>query len=335
LGFILLQWPLFKLAFAVAPASAQVEDMARTYLAIRVWGAPATISLYAVSGWLIAMERTRGVFVLQLWMNGLNILLDLVFVLHLRWGIEGVAIASLIAEWSGLGMGIWLCRDGFGGGIWRDKLRIFDAAKIGRMARVNGDIMLRSVLLQAAFTSFVFLGARFGDVTLAANQVLLQFLEITAFALDGFAFAAETLVGQAVGARSVRDLRHSALMTSQWALGGALILGLGFWFGGPFLIDVMTTEPQVRVAARLWLIWVALAPVVGIAAWMLDGIFIGATRTRDMRNAMLVTMGFYLPLLFVLQMALGNHGLWLALMCLLIIRGITLGRLYPRLEQSL
>jgi multidrug resistance protein, MATE family len=334
-GFLLLQWPLFRLAFAVAPASPEVETMARAYLAIRVWGAPATVSLYAVSGWLIAMERTRGVFVLQVWMNGLNVILDLIFVLRLHWGIEGVATASLIAEWSGLGIGIWLCRGGLGGGIWRDRLRIFDAAKIGRMARVNGDIMLRSVLLQGAFTSFVFLGARFGDVTLAANQVLLQFLEITAFALDGFAFAAESLVGQAVGAGSVRDLRRSALMTSQWAAGGALVLGLVFWICGPALIDLLTTEPQVRLAARRWLVWVAMAPVVGIAAWMLDGIFIGATRTRDMRNAMLVTMGIYGPLLWVLQMAWGNHGLWLALICMLVIRGITLGRLYPGLERSL
>ena len=203
------------------------------------------------------------------------------------------------------------------------------------MARVNGDIMVRSVLLQGAFTSFVFLGARFGDVTLAANQVLLQFLEVTAFALDGFAFAAESLVGQAVGAGSVRDLRRAALITSQWGAGAALVLAALFVIFGPWLIDLLTTVPEVRITARQWLGWVALAPIVGIACWMLDGIFIGATRSRDMRNAMLVTMGAYIPALLLLPMGYGNHGLWAALMVLLVVRGFTLGVLYPRIGKSL
>lgn len=334
MAFVLLQTPLFYAAFATAPASAEVERLAQSYLRVRIWGAPATISLYAVTGWLIAMERTRGVLILQLWMNGLNILLDLWFVLGLGWGVQGVAAATLISEWSGLGLGLWLCRSAFRGGLWRDRARIFDGGRIARMAQVNGDIMLRSVMLTGAFTSFVFLGARFGDVTLAANQVLLQFLEITAYALDGFAFAAESLIGQAVGAGSVLAFRRSAWMTSQWGAGGAVVLGLAFWLGGPGLIDLLTTEPQVRMAARVWLFWVALAPVVGIACWMLDGIFIGATRTREMRNAMLVTMAVYIPALILLPMGLGNHGLWAALLVLLLVRGITLGRLYPRIAQS-
>lgn len=335
LACVLLQAGLFRVAFAAAPASAEVEGLARRYLAIRIWGAPATIGLYAVTGWLIAMERTRGVLLLQLWMNGLNIALDLWFVLGLGWGVPGVAAATLCAEWSGLGLGLWLCRSAFQAGLWRDRARIFDGRRLARMASVNRDIMLRSVMLQGAFTSFVFLGARFGDVTLAANQVLLQFLELTAYALDGFAFAAEALVGQAVGAGSLAALRRSAWLTSQWGAGGAVGLGLGFWLGGPWLIDLLTTEPQVRAAAREWLPWVALAPVLGIAAWMLDGIFIGATQGRDMRNAMGVTMAVYIPALILLPGPLGNHGLWAALMVLLVVRGITLGWLYPRIEQRL
>lgn len=334
IGFILLHPLLFAGAFRIAPATAEVERLAGLYLGIRIWGAPATIALYAVTGWLIAMERTRGVLVLQLWMNGLNIALDLWFVLGLGWGVGGVAVATLIAEWSGLALGLWLCRAGLRGGAAAGRARLFDSDKLGRMMRVNTDIMIRSVILQGAFTSFVFLGARFGEVTQAANQVLLQFLEITAYALDGFAFAAEALVGVAVGAGSRRDFRRASVLTSQWGAGGAVLCGLAFWFAGPWVIDLLTTEPQVRTAARGWLIWVAAAPVVGIACWMLDGIFIGATRTREMRNAMVLTLLVYGPVLALLPMVWGNHGLWAALMVLLVVRGITLGRLYPALERS-
>lgn len=333
--FVLIQPAIFALAFAVSPASEEVEALARSYLAIRIWGAPATISLYAVTGWLIARERTRGVLAVQLWMNGLNMGLDFLFVLGLGWGVKGVATATLIAEWSGLVLGLWLCRQAFADGRWRDLARIVDAGKLRRMASVNGDIMLRSILLQGAFTSFVFLGARFGDVTLAANQVLLQFLEITAFALDGFAFAAESLVGQAVGQRSQAMFRQAAVLTSQWGVGGAVLLCAVFLVLGPQLIDLLTTEPQVRAAARGWLVWVAVMPVLGIACWMLDGIFIGATRTRDMRNSMVLTMIAYLPVLFLLPRLVGNSGLWAALGLLMILRGITLGRLYPQIERNL
>ncbi|MGB7320105.1 MAG: MATE family efflux transporter [Albidovulum sp.] len=333
LVFVLLQGPLFRAAMALAPASDEVETLTRSYLGIRIWGAPATIALYAVTGWLIAVERTRSVLVLQLWMNGLNIGLDLWFVLGLDWGVEGVAVATLIAEWTGLALGLWLCRPAFRGGAWCDWGRVFDRARVTRMMQVNGDIMLRSVLLQGAFTTFVFLGAHYGDVTLAANQVLLQFLEITAYGLDGFAFSAESLVGQAVGARSAVTVRRAAIVTSQWGVGGAVVLGLTFWVAGPVLIDLMTTEPSVRSAARAYLPWVAIAPVIGVASWMFDGIFIGATLSREMRNAMLVSVVIYAAALLTLPVAFGNHGLWAALMVLNVARGLTMARLYPRAER--
>ena len=334
LAFIIVQGLVFRAAFALAPASAEVETLTRGYLAIRIWGAPAAISLYAVTGWLIALERTRSVLVLQVWMNGLNIGLDFWFVLGLGWGVEGVAIASLIAEWGGLALGLWLCRAGFSGGQWCDWARVFDRARMRLMMTVNGNIMLRSVLLQGAFTSFVFFGAQYGDVTLAANQVLLQFLEITAFGLDGFAFAAESLVGQAVGARSMERVRRASVVTSQWGVGGAVLLGVSFWFVGPWIIDLMSTEPDVRLAARDYLAWVAAAPLIGIASWMFDGIFIGATLSREMRNTMLISVAVYVAALLILTAAWGNHGLWAALMISFVARGITLGLRYPALEAS-
>ena len=332
--FVLVQGAVFWGAFQLAPASQEVEGLARQYLAIRIWGAPATIALYAITGWLIATERTKGVLVLQLWMNSLNIGLDLWFVLSLGWGVEGVAVATLIAEWSGLALGLWLCRAAFLGDRWHDWARIFDRVKIRRMMSVNGDIMVRSIILQGSFTAFLFLGARFGDVTLAANQVILQFLEITAFALDGFAFAAEALVGAALGAGRRKDLRRAAVLTSKWGVGISIPLAAFFFLAGPWLIDLMTTAPDVRLEAKTYLPWVALAPLIGIASWMLDGIFIGATRTRDMRHAMMLSGLVYVVALLVLIGPMENHGLWLSLMILNVTRAITLGWFYPALEES-
>ncbi len=325
---------LFWAALRLAPASAEVETLARQYLAIRIWGAPAAIAIFALTGWLIGVERTRGVLVMQLWMNGLNVVLDVWFVLGLGWGVQGVAIATLIAEYSGLAMGLWLCRGAFAGNQWRDWPRVFDPARLRRMLAVNGDIMLRSVVLTASFTTFMFLAADFGDVTLAANQVLLQFLEIAAFALDGFAFSAEALVGAAVGARRQADLRRAAIITSQWGVGCAVALGLVFWLAGGAVIDLMTTSEEVRAEARRYLPWLAAAPLISVAAYMYDGIFIGATWTREMRVAALQSVAVYVAALAVLVPLIGNHGLWAALMVLNVMRAVTLGLRYPRLERG-
>lgn len=331
LALIALQGPLVWGAFRLAPASAGVEELARQYLAIRIWGAPATIALYAVTGWLIAQERTRGVLAVQLWMNGLNIALDLWFVLGLGWGVPGVAAATLVAEYSGLAAGLWLCRDGF---ARAGRARVLAGAAWRRMVAVNRDILLRSVLLQGSLTTFLFLGAGFGDVTLAANQVLLQFAEITAYALDGFAFAAETLVGQAVGARAPQRVRRGSALASQWAAGGSVVLALGFLLGGPALIDLMATAPEVRAEARIFLPWLVAAPLVAVASYMFDGIFIGATLTREMRNTMALSVAVYAAALALLVPAFGNHGLWAALMVLNTARGLSMARLYPRAERA-
>lgn len=328
------QAAIFHAAFWLAPASQAVESLARDYLTIRIWGAPATIALYAVTGWLIAVERARAVLGLQLWINGLNIALDLLFVLGLGWGVQGVAVATLIAEVSGLALGLWLCRSAFACTALRDRARLLAAGPLKRMLSVNTDIMIRSVLLQAAFTTFTFLGAGQGDVTLAANQVLMQFLAITAYALDGFAFAAETLVGQAVGARDPRGVRRAAALASGWAAGAAVLLGAVFALAGGVIIDLMATDAHVREQARLFLPWMAAAPLVGVASWMYDGIFIGATLTREMRLTMLLSVAIYVVGLALLLPAFGNHGLWAALMLLNTARALTMASLYPRAEAA-
>lgn len=332
LVFVAAQAAVFWAAFRLAPASAEVEALARTYLSIRIWGAPAAISVYALTGWLIGMERTRGVLALQVAMNGINVVVSLVFVFGFGWGVPGVAAATLVAEWSGFAIGLWLCRAAFAGAQWRNWGRVFDAARLRRMAEVNGDILIRSVILQASFTSFLFFGAGLGDVTLAANQVLLQFLSVTAYALDGFAFAAEALVGETLGRRARGELRRAAMLASAWGTGVAVLMALAVLLGGPALVDLMTTAPDVRAEARAFLPWMAAAPVLGIAAWMLDGIFIGATETRAMRNAMILSVAVYAVALAVLLPAWGNHGLWAALMILNVSRGVTLAARYPALE---
>ena len=176
-----------------------------------------------------------------------------------------------------------------------------------------------------------FYGSGLGDVELAANQILVQFLQITAYGLDGFAFAAEALVGSAFGAGSVARLRRGALLTSGWGAIICLSLSVVFLIFGATIIDIMTTAPEVRAAARVYLIYMALAPILGVAAWMFDGIFIGATRSRDMRNMMVISAAVYFAAVAVLLPAFGNHGLWIALLISLVVRGVTLGARYPAL----
>lgn len=334
LVLIFVQQPLFWASFQVSPASAEVETMARDYMAIRVFSAPAAIALFGITGWQIALERTGAVLIVQIWMNGLNILLDLWFVLGLGWGVEGVAIATFLAEWTGFALALWLCRDVFSTPMWRDWARVFDNAKLKRMAALNADILIRSLLLEAIFVSFLFLGARGGDVLLAANQVLFQFLHITAYMLDGFSFAAEALVGQALGAGARAQLRQSVVLTSLWGLGCVCLLSLALlFFGGP-AIDIMSTSLEVRVVSREYLPYVIAAPVVGVAAWMLDGIFVGATRARDMRDTMVISAVVYGVSLLVLIPVLGNHGLWVSLLISFVVRGVTLAWRYPSLEAE-
>jgi MATE family multidrug resistance protein len=333
-ALIALQMPIFWAAFRLAPASAEVEGLARDYLAIRVWSAPAMIAIFGLTGWLIAQERTRAVLAIQVLMNGVNIVLDLWFVLGLDWGVTGVARATVIAEWGGLALGFWFCRDAFAVPAWRDWPRVFDPVRLRVMLAVNTDILLRSLMLQVIFISFLFLGADFGDVTLAANQVLLQFLQITAHALDGFAFAAEALVGQAYGARTASSLRRGAVMTSIWGLVVCGLLAIGFAGFGGTIIDIMAKAPEVQLEARAYLGYMVAAPVLGLAAWMLDGVFIGATRSRDMRNMMAVSLAVYVVAALALVPSLGNHGLWLALLISFIARGVTLGLRYPALERD-
>ena len=329
-----LQTPLFWGAFQVSPASEAVESMARDYLRIRIYSAPAAIAVLGLVGWLIGQERTREVLYLQLWMNGLNIILDLWFVLGLGWGASGVALATVLAEMSGLGLGLWFCRDTLMAPTFRAWDAVLNRVRLVRMLTVNRDILLRTLMLQVIFVSFTFVAARYGDVPLASTQVLMQFFALTSFALDGFAFAVETLVGQAVGGKNRQALRQSVIKCTLWGVAMVFILAAGIGLGGEGLITVMTKATEVQVEAQRYLPYLIAAAALSLPAFMLDGVFLGATQTAAMRDMMAVSLGIYILCLLALLPFLAMHGLWIALLVSLVARGATLAMRYPALESA-
>ena len=335
LVLILIKDFIFWGAFKVSPASEEVETLAYSYMKIRIYSAPAAISIFGILGWLIAQERTRMVLLLQLWMNGSNILLDFLFVIGFNWGVEGVALATVFAEVSSFFLGIFICRSAFIGSAWRSFHLVLNKAKISKMAVVNFDILIRSMFLQAAFILFMFLSSDINDDILAINQILLQFLSISAYALDGFAFSAEALIGQAFGTKSVRSLRKVSIFATFWAFLAAIVLTLCFYFGSDFLIVLMTSSEELRESSKIYVYWVIAAPILAAPAFILDGISIGATRTKDMRNCMVISFGIYCLVVWLLYEPFGNQGLWAALMVMFIVRALTLFFRYFSIERSI
>ena len=335
LVLILINDFIFWGSFKVSPASEEVENLAYSYMKIRIYSAPAAISIFGILGWLIAQERTRMVLLLQLWMNGSNILLDFLFVIGFNWGVEGVALATVFAEVSSFFLGFFICRSAFIGSAWRSFHLVLNKTKISKMAVVNFDILIRSMFLQAAFILFMFLSSDINDEILAINQILLQFLSISAYALDGFAFSAEALIGQAFGAKSVKSLRKVSIFATFWAFLAAIVLTLCFYFGSDFLIVLMTSSEELRENAQVYVYWVIVAPILAAPAFILDGIFIGATRTKDMRNCMIISFGIYCLVVWLLYEPFGNQGLWAALMVMFIVRAVTLFFQYFSIERSI
>jgi len=333
-ALVLLQWPIREAAFALLEGSDQVEGLARAYFDIRIWAAPVTLANYALLGWFIGIGRTDIGLVLQLVLNLTNITLDAALVLFFGWGVEGVAAGTVMAETLAATVGLIVAARYLkkNGGRWHlDQLLIRERLK--RTVVVSGDIMIRSLALIFVFVWFTAQGARQGDVILAANAVLMHFVAASAFFLDGLAFAAEALVGRAVGAAHRAGLRAAARMTTIWSGGVAVVLSLGLAVLGALFINVLTVDESSRIAARTYLTWAAGAPLVGVWAFQLDGIFIGATRTTDMRNAMLVATGIFMVAWWLLT-PWGNHGLWASLYVHYAARIGTLGYYYPRLLRS-
>jgi len=332
-AIIVLQWPISEATFALMGASPDVDEAARTYFTIRIWSAPAALANYALVGWFIGLGRAGMAFRLQLLLNLTNIGLDALFVLAFGWGVAGVAAGTLIAETGAAIVGLAVALRAAGGlriRLWR----VFNAGKLRRMVAVNGDIMIRTLSLLFAFSFFTAQGARAGDLVLAANAILMHFLSVSAYFLDGVAYATEALTGKAIGARNPLRFRDAVRLSSIWAAGLSVAVGAVFWLTGGSVIDAMTVNDAVRALARDYLVWAALAPVIGVACFQLDGIFIGATRTRDMRNMMLLSLAIYLLVWAALTPPLGNHGLWAALMILFVTRALTLSFRFPALKRD-
>jgi len=333
LAIIVLQGAIAAAAFTLMGASADVNTAARTYFDIRIWSAPAALVNYALVGWFIGLGRAGMAFRLQLLLNLTNIGLDALFVLGFGWGIAGVAAGTLIAETGAAVVGIAVALRA-AEGVKLRAWRVFNAGKLKRMIAVNGDIMIRTLGLLFAFSFFTAQGARSGDLILAANAVLMHFLSVSAYFLDGVAYATEALTGKAIGARDPKRFSAAVRLSSVWAAALSLATGAAFWLAGGAIIDVMTVNTAVREVARDYLFWAALAPLIGVACFQLDGIFIGATRTRDMRNMMLISLAVYLGAWALLTPLLGNHGLWAALMVLFVVRALTLAWRFPSLERA-
>jgi MATE family multidrug resistance protein len=328
----ILQVPIFAIARTLFDASPEVEGFAHDYFRIRIWSAPATLANYCLIGWFIGVRNTRAGLLLQLWMNGLNIILSLAFVVGMGWGVEGVAAATAIAEYAAIAAAPLLMRGQVRGAI--DTSVIFDGARLKRLFGLNFDIFIRTLCLIATFALFTRQGATMGDALLATNAVLMQLQHFLSFGLDGFAHAAEAMVGGAVGARDKSAFRQAVRITGQWALIVAASYMIVYALAAPLIIALLTDIPDVRASAGEYFVWLAISPLISVWSFMLDGIFIGATRTRDMRNSMIVSFAIFLAAMSVLQPLYGNHGLWAALMIFMAARAASLGYLYRGLARA-
>lgn len=326
--------PAILFTLKLIGGGAEVQTAAADYFGLRILSAPATLANYAIFGWLVGLARARAAFWLQLLLNASNIVLAVTLVLGVGKGVKGAAIAAVVAEYLALAAGLVIARL-----LLRETssrtINIWERKAFSRALAVNADIMIRTICLLFAFTFFAAQGAQFGDIVLAANSVLRNLSDVSAYMLDGFAFAAEVLVGRAVGARSVSAFRQAVRLSSLWAAALAALLSLVFLGGGLALLRLMTTTEAVREAAYELLPWAAAVPIAGVACFQLDGIFIGATRTKDMRNMMIVSLVLFLIAWAVLADAFGNSGLWASLIVFFLVRAVTLASKYPALERAL
>ena len=305
-------------------ADSRVNEAMATYVGIRMLASPFSLINYAILGYVLGRGEGALAMLLQLLLNGVNIVLSIFLSLHLGWGVAGVAWGTFGGELAAMLLGLAIVLRRFAKGPRLPRERLFDGKAFGRMISLNRDIMIRSFTLLAAFALFTRQGAQFGTVTLAANAVLMNFFMIGGFFLDGFATAAEQLAGRAVGARYAEAFRRAVRLTLVWGFALAAIVSLATLAFGTELIAVITTAEDVRVAAATYLPWAALTALSGVLAFQMDGVFIGATWSRDMRNMMLASFVVFTAALYGLTPAFGNSGLWAALHIFLLCRGFSL-----------
>ena len=329
-----LQKPLISSALTLLGASSEARQNALIYCSIRIWSAPAALANYAILGYLLGRQHARTALLLQAVINLVNMAIALSLVVGLHWGVAGIATATMTAEWIGclLGLGLLLA-----GGARLSHLRpgeLMDSDRLRQLFALNRDILLRTLSLVAAYVWFTRTGARAGDAILAANAVLINFLWIAGYGLDGFANATEALVGEAIGARRVADFRAVLKASSVSAFTVAACLSLFYWILGHRIIAIFTNQQAIRVLAGQYLPWLVVLPLIAVWSFLLDGVFIGATRARELRDSMLVSLIGFLLLAVVLTAHFGNHGLWCAMLAFMALRAMMLLLYLPGVERK-
>lgn len=340
LVLIILQKGIGELAIHLLNGSTEIKSLVRDYFYIRIWGAPATLITFTLLGTLIGGGWTKQLLLLQLFLNGLNVLLNLLCVLVFEMGVKGIALGTLLAEWSTLCFGLYMVLRQLGihqvkeriGILWQ---QIMDRAKLISMVRVNSDIMIRTLALLSGFAWFANQGAAFGDTTLAANHVLLQFVSLSAFFLDGYAHVAEMLTGKAFGARDVRTFSREVRDSSRIAGITALCLALIIYSLGAPLVALLTQDVGVQRVASQHVIYAAIYIALSFGAFQLDGVFIGITKSKQMRNATLASLLVFLLLANGLSPIWGNAGLWISFIAYVVARALFLGYYYVKIKKAL
>jgi MATE family multidrug resistance protein len=330
---ILLQKPIGILSFYLLNGSEEVEQLAKQYFYIRIWAAPATLGLYSLTGWFIGMQNTRFPMIITVSVNLLNVVFSVFFVLKLDMKSEGVALGTVLAQLTGLLIGLFLYFK------YYKKLNkyihfssLFDKEAINKFFHVNKDIFIRTLFLIFTFTFFTAESARAGNDILAINTLLLQYFMFFSYLIDGFAYAAEALTGKYIGSGSLKELRINIRLLFKWGILTSIPFSLTYLAGGKAILSLLTNNQELIQMSLPYMFWVALVPVITFPAFLLDGIFIGATASKGMRNTMIIsTVIFYLPVYYILKPQLGNHALWLALMTFMISRGLFM---YLRMKKD-
>jgi len=328
-GILLLQSPISTLAFYLIDSSKLITDAAIIYFDIRIWSTPAILINYVILGWLIGKGLTKQALYLVLSVTITNMILDLLFVNSFGMTVDGVALASVIAEYIGLAVGIKLLMNH---GIDRNifKQHHTTQSHSQNWLKLHGNIFIRSLCLIFSIAFFTAQGAKQGELVLAANAVLVNFIVLMAFVLDGFANAIEVIAGKAIGSKDKHQLRQGLILTGVWTFSLACFFSVSYFLFGSALINLLTTIPDVVSIANDYLIWLIIMPVIAVWSFLFDGLFIGATLSVEMRDTMLFsTFICYLPAWYFLQ-GYANHGLWLALLIFFAARGISQAIYLPR-----
>lgn len=332
---IVLQWPIGLLGQVIFESSDHVMALAMSYFFIRIWAAPATLGLFAIKGWFIGMQNSIMPMWIAIIINLVNIACSLLFVLQFHWGIEGVALGTVIAQYSGLVIALAMAAFRYGDTIRKhfDIKGSLRLSELKRFFKVNSDIFLRTICLVAVFTFITRASGQISDEVLAIDALILQFFTLFSYIMDGFAYAGESLVGRYIGANDAKSLRQTVRLLLAWGLAMVVAFTLLYAANDQWILGWFTDEPRLIAQAHSYLAWILVIPVCGFAAFLFDGIYVGATASKPMRNAMFVATAAFFLTFFIQRLILShgestpshhdlNNAIWLSFMVFLTLRGI-------------